>query len=526
MVEKIGLKQLNEQKESKALKIAFFAILAIGVLARVLFFWNIPNGINQDEAFAGYNAYSLLKYGIDTSGYAFPVYFTAWGSGMNALETYLAMPFVAIFGLTAFSIRIPQLITGIFSVVVIYKLVEKYSNKYQALLAMLILAICPWHVMLSRWGLESNLAPGFILFGTYFFVLGLDKKWCLPLSALFYGLALYSYATVWIYLPILIAFELLYALISKKLKIDWYLVAFVLILFLLALPLLLFVAVNLGIMEEVKTAFFSIPKLLYFRGDEVSFAGILENAKQLFSIIFRQTDNLEWNSPEKFGLLYHISTPFMIIGFIYEVVQCVKSIKKKQFRIQNIVLVMLILALLCSITLSPNVNRVNIVFIPIILLISSGIYISALSLTQKNYKKTLAVVFATYLLFFGLFEGYYFTDYAKKTEASFASGLKQSVARSKEVGGDLVYVSSEVFYSSILFYDKTDVNDFIDTVNYAIYPSPYLDAVSFTRYYFADNFTHYDKTALYVVHEYYKPFLQEQGFTVEDYGTYVFAYYK
>ena len=129
-------------------------------------------------------------------------------------------------------------------------------------------------------------------------------------------------------------------------------------------------------------------------------------------------------------------------------------------------------------------------------------------------------------MFFGLFEGYYFTDYAKKTEASFVSGLKQSVARSKEVGGDLVYVSSEVFYSSMLFYDKTDVNEFIDTVNYAIYPSPYLDAVSFTRYYFADNFTHYDKTALYVVHEYYKPYLQEQGFTVEDYGTYVFAYYK
>ncbi|MBR1970988.1 MAG: hypothetical protein IKA18_00265, partial [Clostridia bacterium] len=125
------MKKLNKQKESKALKIAFFAILAIGVLARVLFFWNIPNGINQDEAFAGYNAYSLLKYGIDTSGYAFPVYFTAWGSGMNALETYLAMPFVAIFGITAFAIRIPQVITGIFSIFVIYKLVEKYSNKYQ-----------------------------------------------------------------------------------------------------------------------------------------------------------------------------------------------------------------------------------------------------------------------------------------------------------------------------------------------------------------------------------------------------------
>lgn len=34
----------------------------------------------------------------DSSGYRFPVYLTAWGSGMNALNTYLMIPFMAVFG--------------------------------------------------------------------------------------------------------------------------------------------------------------------------------------------------------------------------------------------------------------------------------------------------------------------------------------------------------------------------------------------------------------------------------------------
>lgn len=84
------------------------AIIAAGCAVRLFALGSIPCGLNQDEAFAGYNAWALLHYGVDSSGYHNPVYFTAWGSGMNALESYLMIPFVALFGTGTAVLRLPQ----------------------------------------------------------------------------------------------------------------------------------------------------------------------------------------------------------------------------------------------------------------------------------------------------------------------------------------------------------------------------------------------------------------------------------
>ena len=72
------------------------ALILIGVLVRGWALGAVPGGLNQDEAFAGYEAWSLLTSGVDSWGYPYPCYLVAWGSGMNALESYLAMPFLQI----------------------------------------------------------------------------------------------------------------------------------------------------------------------------------------------------------------------------------------------------------------------------------------------------------------------------------------------------------------------------------------------------------------------------------------------
>jgi hypothetical protein len=48
------------------------AIFALSVWVRVWQFPSIPAGLNQDEAAAGYESYSLLKTGMDKSGDIFP----------------------------------------------------------------------------------------------------------------------------------------------------------------------------------------------------------------------------------------------------------------------------------------------------------------------------------------------------------------------------------------------------------------------------------------------------------------------
>ena len=90
----------------------FIFILLLGILLRFVCYWIIPGGLNQDEAYSGYEAYSLLKAGMDSHGYVNPVYFISWGHGMNALYAYLTIPFIAIGGLSVYTIRLPQVILG------------------------------------------------------------------------------------------------------------------------------------------------------------------------------------------------------------------------------------------------------------------------------------------------------------------------------------------------------------------------------------------------------------------------------
>ena len=162
---------------------AMFLIAALALFARIYQFGRIPGDINQDEAFAGYEAFSLLVSGKDSHGYSFPVYLTAWGSGMNALNSYLMIPFIALFGLRTWVIRLPQLIVGSLSIPVAYLTMKRLCDVKTALFSAFFLAIAPWHIMLSRWGLESNLAPGFLLFGFFFFLKGLDNSRFFMLSA-------------------------------------------------------------------------------------------------------------------------------------------------------------------------------------------------------------------------------------------------------------------------------------------------------------------------------------------------------
>ncbi|MBR5115792.1 MAG: hypothetical protein IK096_01885, partial [Lachnospiraceae bacterium] len=66
----------------------------------------IPAGLNQDEASIGYDAWTLLHYGVDRNGYRLPVYPITWGSGGGSpLMIYLAVLSTALFGRNVASLR-------------------------------------------------------------------------------------------------------------------------------------------------------------------------------------------------------------------------------------------------------------------------------------------------------------------------------------------------------------------------------------------------------------------------------------
>lgn len=170
----------------------------LGAIVRIIYINSIPPGLNQDEASIGYDAYAILHYGMDRNGVHLPVHLIAWGSGQNALYAYLSMPFILLFGLTPLSVRALSLVMGLLAMIVFYLIMKRLSASSGAgIAAMFFIAINPWHIMMSRWALESNLFPTMILIAVYLLLRSFDNpRWFYAFTGML-ALSLYAYGTAY-----------------------------------------------------------------------------------------------------------------------------------------------------------------------------------------------------------------------------------------------------------------------------------------------------------------------------------------
>ena len=457
--------------EDKIRAAALIFIFMLAAFARLRQFGAIPGGLNQDEAFAGYDAWALLHYGVDSSLHKYPVYLTAWGSGMNALESYLMIPFVALFGLKVWVIRLPQVIMGLLGVAAAYCVGKRISTRTGLLFAFL-LAVSPWHIMLSRWALESNLAPGFLLFALLFFLKGLENGRYLYLSAVLYGLSLYSYATIWPVVPFIIAAQVVYAMRKGKLKAGRQLYISGGILLAFALPLLLFLAVNCGYIREIDLGLFSVPRLPVMRSGEISLRNIPDNLKNMWEILLSRGDGLIWNTPEKFGIYYPVSLLFAVIGLW----ESLRKLTGRRYAPEVFLLIGLAGGFVLSLLINVNVNRMNIIFMALIAFAAVGLD----SVFGSLGKKAGIAVLAVYAALFISFEAYYFKDYPDAISADFRSGAGEAIETAMGYDGD-IYVEG-MYHSQILFYSRLSPYEYDRSVQYEHYPAAYLSAKKFWRF--------------------------------------------
>jgi hypothetical protein len=182
--------------------ILFGAVMVLGIFARTWDYRRLPPGLNADEASIGVEAYNLAHFGVDRNGVSYPVHFIAWGSGQNALYGYVLVPFVAALGLSPLAVRLPMLLTGIASLPIMYFVATRTFKRGIGLLAMLFLAISPWHILLSRWALESNLLPFVFLSAYGCLLLGVTRRLWFLAACILFGLALYAYGTAYAIVPI------------------------------------------------------------------------------------------------------------------------------------------------------------------------------------------------------------------------------------------------------------------------------------------------------------------------------------
>lgn len=185
-------------------------ILLIGFFLRFYRLGDYPVGFHRDEAFLGYNAYSLLKTGKDMSGDFLPLHLQSFIYS-PAGYSYFSIPFIAVFDLNAFSVRFASASFGVLTVLMAYLLAAKIMKnsvlRYKvAIFSSLFLAISPWHINLSRTATENTIVVFFISFGVYLFLRWLEDKTLLFTigSFLSFGITLLVYQASRAFLPLLI----------------------------------------------------------------------------------------------------------------------------------------------------------------------------------------------------------------------------------------------------------------------------------------------------------------------------------
>ena len=479
---------IPEQPENneKLYNISLAVIAAISVFVRVWQFGSVPGGFNQDGAMAAVDGFAIGQYGTDRFGTFMPAHFYAWGNGqMSAMLPYMIAPLTRLFGLNPVTARLPLLFTSLCGGVFLYILVKDIFGKRTAWIAAAVVALNPWHLVQSRWAVDCNLLPHFFIAGLCFLNKGLQgNRKHIFISMIFFGLCMYCYGVALYTIPVFLLITAVYYCVVKRLKPTDVLISAGIYL-LVAWPFLITMAINFFKWETIRLPFMTIQyypestrsgDILFFSEQPVS--QLISNAEKLISATLLQAKDLPWNDVKQFGTMYLFSMPFVILGII----QVVSSKKNAQYPLVIIALVTAIISGL--ITNGVNVNRINIIYYVLMILLAVGI-----SAVLGEIKKSRAILAAMYGLMGCLLIITYFTSYKDMIADCFFDGFGQALECAQESGAEKIYItdntqmvrSDAVSEILTLFHDATDIKYFQGetNINHGIERLPYTERYNY-----------------------------------------------
>lgn len=503
--------------------------VVLAVAVRVYQFGSVPGGFNQDGAMAAVDAKALADYGTDRFGMRWPVHLTAWGFGqMSALLSYLMAPLIKLFGLNPVVARLPQLIVSLLGLLALYFFSRDAFGKTAALVIFAFGAINPWHILQSRWALDCNLYPHFFLFGLYFLnraMKGKKRLW-LCVSMVMFGLCMYCYGISIYTMPVFLMLACVYLLVKKRVSLGEALMALVVWLA-VAWPFILVMAINTFHWDTIETPLFT---MAYFpnsvRSSSILFFSnnIPQRAVSNFIYLMRatvlQAEDLLWNNIPEYGPMYLFSMPFALVGLA--------GLWKEHRKECGAVLLLffLITGIWCGITTNEvNINRLNIIYYPIMILIGYGIYevIRWCGIPRMEVFLT-----AAYLMAFVLFSHVYFTTYAEKISVCFEKDFCDAVASLKDSEAEKLYITSEnsgrVYKVSneirTMFWQEIDA-EYFQGKSCPEGMLPYSERYIFTR--MKDIDIDPEEDAAYVLPDTELEYFPEDSFQLEKFGYYYTA---
>lgn len=446
----------------------FAVILAIGIFARVWEFGSLPSGLNPDEASIGVEAYYIYKFGMDRSGMSYPVHLISWGSGQNALYAYLLIPFVALRGINAEAVRLPMMLSGIFSLPLIFIASEKLLGRKFAFLAMFFMAISPWHIVNTRWAVESNIMPFFFLAGFTALTLTNTKNWWFMISSVFFALCLYAYGTAYVGVPIFLLLAIPVLIHSKRISISQAIMGLI-VFTVIAIPIILFIAVNTLHLDTLHLGPVTIPRLpkearyetlaAVFGGNPLS--AIRENATSMLKMLWMQEDAFPWNFVAPFGYFYKFTLPLAAAGFFLTLP--FKALREN--RVERWLLLSWVTASLVIGILHPvNLTRINLIFTPILLCVALLII-----KLDKHVPLMLPVTVLVFSVGFILFnQAYHGAEYRRRASGIFNDGIIPAIEYVAERSDSLICFTEQRYslYIYVLLTQRYHPSEYFDQLEW------------------------------------------------------------
>lgn len=495
--------------------IAILLLILVAFFLRVYRLSEIPASLSPDEAALGYTAFSLLKTGADTNGNFLPITYSVFGGAWTLLGYPLITAFfVATFGLTEFSTRLPSAIAGVMGTFLIYQIAKIFFNRGVGLISAVFFAFSPWNIYFSRMAYEANLALAFFLGGIFFlskYLFQKENSRYILFSALCFSATLFTYYSYFIFLPIFVL--ALFIIYFKKLPKNT--IGIVSLVLLLASSILVLNATHKNSLGEASTlGIFNDENIIYNRADKFRTDGaeesilfkrllfnkfsavayqFLQNYINTYSpaFLFDKGGDKLVNDMGYFGKLYLIDVLFIFVGVI--------ALSSKRIKASPILLAWLILGPIPSAITrdAPSSTRLYLMM-PLFTLVSAfGAYQLLSYFFKTKFKVILTIVLSlSFLLNVIYFLDLYYPHFNFQRVRFLNYGYREAVLLTNQYPASRVYMRGPENFPFIyfLFYNAYDPGRFVGEAKlYAPTFEGFHFVKSFGRYQFVERID-YSKT--------------------------------
>jgi 4-amino-4-deoxy-L-arabinose transferase-like glycosyltransferase len=481
-------------------------VLVVAAVLRIYAIGSNPPSLSWDEVSIGYNAYSIAKTGMDEHKRFLPVdAFTAFGDYKPPVAIYLTVPFIAVLGLTETAVRLPSAISGIAAVLLTYLISRKLfwgSVRVSAisLVASGVMAVSPWHIMLSRAGFEANVALTLTLLGVLLVLHATQNRYYFLYCWLPFVAAFYTFNSSRYFLPILGSALLWYirkeAWGNKKSFLTGIVIAAIFM-----VPIMPHIFSKEARLRFTEVNIFNDYPLVYKANTRVAYDGYALSGKAFHNFrlvyarsylmhyfdhfqpwfLFIRGDGNPKFSIQDTGQLYLFEAPFLLLG-LYALWRSATK--------QSVVLTVWLLGAVIPAAVAretPHALRIENTLPVWQLFIAAG-FIYVIDAFKKYRLFLVILIFASYGFWVGHFLHNYFIHYPKEFSGEWQYGYREAVRYAESVKGgyDAIVVSDIIGrpYAYALFYGRYDPQYFWKTRNSGFDAAGFYDVKGFGKYRF------------------------------------------